>query len=94
MLDKTSKGYQFSNSSTVINHLVYMDDIKLYGRSQQEIESLIRTVNIFFDDIHVSIGATKCNITSVHRGHLVESNSVVLSSGDIIHPLSPEGFNK
>ena len=71
-----------------------MDDIKLYGRSQQEIESLIHAVNIFFDDIRMSIGAAKCNIVSVHRGHLVESDSVVLSSGDIIHPLSPEGFNK
>ena len=30
VLDKTCKGYQFSNSSTLINHLVYMDDIKLY----------------------------------------------------------------
>jgi len=27
VLEKTSKGYQFLNSSTVINHLIYMDDI-------------------------------------------------------------------
>ena len=69
------------------------DDIKLYSRSQQKIESLIRkTVNIFFDDIRMSIGAAKCNIVSVHRGHLVESDSTVLC--DIIHPLSSEGFYK
>ena len=71
-----------------------MDDIKLYGRSQQEIESLIRTVNIFFDEICMSIGAAKCNIVSVHKGHLVELDSVVLSSGDIIDALAPDGFYK
>ena len=46
ILDKTSKDYHLSNSSTIVNHLVYMDDIKLYSHSQQEIESLIHTVNI------------------------------------------------
>ena len=65
----------------------------LYGCSQQEIESLIHTVNIF-DDICMSIGTAKCNIVSVHRGHLVELDNVFLSSGDIIHALSPEGFYK
>ena len=94
ILDRSSKGYLFSNSSTVINHLVYMDDIKLYGRSQHEIESLIHTVNIFFDDISMTIGAAKCNIVAVSRGHLVESDSVALSSGDLIQSLSPEGVYK
>ena len=94
ILDKTSKGYHLSNSSTVVNHLVYMDDIKLYSHSQQEIEPLIHTVNIFFDDICMSIGAAKCNIVAVSKGHLVESDSVVLSSGDVIQSLSPTSFYK
>ena len=72
-----------------------MDNIKLYSRSQQEIESLIHTVNIFFDDICMSIGSAKCNIVAVSKGHLVESdNVVVLSSGDIIQSLSPTSFYK
>jgi len=66
ILDQSSKGYKISNSSTRINHLVYMDDFKLYGRSKQEIESLVHTVNIFFDDICMQIGANKCNVVS-HR---------------------------
>ena len=34
ILTDTQKGYHISNSATVINHLVYMDDLKLYGRSR------------------------------------------------------------
>lgn len=66
--------------------------IKLCSRSKPEIESLIHSVNIFFDDICMSIGAAKCNIVAVSRGHLVDSDSVSLSSGDLIHYLSPIGF--
>ena len=45
---QSSKGYKISNSSIHLNHLVYMDDVKLYGKSQQEIESLVHTVNMTF----------------------------------------------
>ena len=71
-----------------------MDNIKLYSCSQQEMESLINTVNIFFDDICMSIGTAKCNIVAVSRGHLVDSDSVVFSSGDLIQSLSPKGVYK
>jgi len=95
ILDGTYKGYEFSGTSTIIiNHLVYMDDIKLYSHSKHEIESLIHTVNIFFDDIRMSLGVAKCNIVAVSRGHLVDSDSVSLSCGDLIHYLSPVGVYK
>jgi len=33
ILDPSSKGYRISNSTTRMNHLDYMDDVKLYGKS-------------------------------------------------------------
>ena len=94
ILDQSPKGYQISSSSTRINHLVYMDDVKLYGCSQQEIESLVHTVNIFFDDICMELGASKCNIVVISRGRLVQSDGIVLSSGELIHYLSSAGVYK
>ena len=40
----------------------------------------------------MSVGAAKCNIVAVSKGHLVESDNVVLSSGDMIQSLSPTSF--
>lgn len=40
------------------------------------------------------IGTAKCNIVAVSRDHLVEADSVVLSSGDLIQSLSPNGVYK
>jgi len=71
-----------------------MDDVKLYGRSKQEIESLVHTVNIFFDDICMQIGANKCNVVSMNRGRLTHSDRVMLSSGDLIQSLSPDDVYK
>jgi len=55
---------------------------------------LIHTVTIFFDDIRMMIGAANCNTVAMPRSHIVESDSVVLSSGDLIQSLSPERFYK
>ena len=89
ILDQSPKGYKIFNSSTCTNHLVYMDDVKLYGRSQQEIESLVHTVIIFFDDICLQISANKCNVVAMSRGHLTQFDGIVLSSGDLVQSLSP-----
>jgi len=56
------KGYHLSYSPVTVNHLVYMDDLKLYGRSQAKIESLVHTSNIYFSDICIDIGAAKCSV--------------------------------
>jgi len=66
-----------------------MDDVKLYSRSQQEIESLVHTVNIFFDDICMEIGADKCNIVSIYRVNLKQFNGIGFSRSNLIYHLSP-----
>ena len=48
ILMQTGLGYQTSKSATKISHLLYMmDDLKLYGTSSDELESLLNTVRIF-----------------------------------------------
>ncbi|XP_015229127.1 PREDICTED: complement C3-like [Cyprinodon variegatus] len=47
------------------SHLLYMDDIKLYARSEQDIDSLIHTSRIYSNDIGISFGLDKCGPQSV-----------------------------
>ena len=35
----------------MINHLMYMDDIKIFAKNGKEFESLIKTIRIFSEDI-------------------------------------------
>ena len=44
ILRKENAGYELKGKKCKINHLLFMDDLKLYGKSQDQIDSLIRTV--------------------------------------------------
>ena len=43
ILNNTRKGYKLDNGN-VLNHLLFMDDLKLYGKNEKETESLLYTV--------------------------------------------------
>ena len=43
--------YSFQKGKSKLKELIFMNDLKLYGRNQNEIESLLRTVEIVTKDI-------------------------------------------
>ena len=90
LLQESGKGYHVSPGVT-INHLLYMDDIKLYGRNDSELPSLCSVVNTFAVDICMSFDLDKCNCITTHRGKLKENNHIELPSGEVIQQLVPGG---
>ena len=61
---------------------------------QAEIELLVHTSNIYFNDICMDIGAAKCSVVAVFKGHVAEAIDIGLSSGDLICHLSPTDIYK
>ena len=47
ILRKTKAAYEFSESKEKINHLLFMDDLKLYSRNEKRLDSLLQTVRVF-----------------------------------------------
>ncbi|XP_067942810.1 uncharacterized protein [Watersipora subatra] len=47
-----------------------MDNLKLYGKNKNEIDTLIQTVRIFSDDIGMEFGLDKCATITMIRGKL------------------------
>ena len=41
ILRKAKAGYEFSESKENINHLLFMDDLRLYSRSEKRLDSLV-----------------------------------------------------
>ena len=52
-----NKGYKLDDIK--VNHLLYMDDLKIYACSEKEMESLVNTIRIFSDDISMEFGVRK-----------------------------------
>ena len=50
ILKKCRAGYKLSRSQEKIDHLMYMDDIKLFAKNEKELETLIHTVRIYSQD--------------------------------------------
>ena len=47
ILRKTKEAYEFSESKQKINDLLFMDDLKLYGRSEKGLNSLVQYSSCF-----------------------------------------------
>ena len=68
LLKRENIAYKFGKEQKMMNHLLYMDDLKLYGRSEQELESLIDFVRVFSRDIGMEFGLDKCAVLVLRQG--------------------------
>ena len=68
-LNKVNTGYEKHTMKTKISHLLYMDDLKLIAKSEEEFQKQIQTLKTFSDDIHMEFG-----LENVPRLHLREAN--------------------
>ena len=85
-LQKTGYGYQL-DEQTKINHLFYIDDLKLYGTSDNQLTGLINTVKNVSDDIKMEYGLYKCVKASFKRGKNVLAEGILLNDNQVIQDL-------
>lgn len=67
-----------------------MDDLKLYGKNEKEIDALVNIVRIFSKDICMEFGLDKCAKVSITRGKITEGTAITLPDGNEIKNLDLE----
>ena len=70
VLRNSRPGYEFKNKLK-INHLLQMDDLKLFAKTENDVESLINTVRIVSDDTGMQFGLSKCAVIALKRGKTI-----------------------
>ena len=75
ILRKVKFHYEFGDKETRINHLPLMDELKLFGKSNDQIDSLVNTLYTFTEDIGMEFGIKKCGILVLKRGKVDKVNS-------------------
>ena len=73
-----------------INHLLFMDDLKLYSRNEKELDSLVQTIGIFSKDIGMEFGIEKCAMLVIEKGKIVKSVGIELQDGKVIKLLQED----
>jgi hypothetical protein len=86
-LNTLNTGYEEHTTKTKISHLLYMDDLKLIAKSEEELQREIQTVKIFSDNIHMEFGLKKCAKHTLKRGKLISSQSLVIDNNREIQEL-------
>ena len=74
----------------LVSHLLYMDDLKLYGKNPDKLKGLLHTMRTFSDDIQMKFGLDKCAVAHFVNSKLSGHNSgVAVRKMDTIHCLEP-----
>ena len=61
---KVNANYEWGKKECKLNHLLFMDDLKLFSKSEEQMDTLVRTST----DIRMEFGIKKCGILTMKRG--------------------------
>ena len=82
VLNESAAGYQISKEEGKITHLLVIDDLKLDGRIEKEINSLAHALQVFSSDIGMVFGIDKCAMMVMKRSKLDKSEGIRLQLPD------------
>ena len=82
-LQITIYGYQL-DVQTKINHLFYVDDLSLYGTRNNQLNGILNTVNMVFDDITMEFGPDKSAKATLLRGKKLAAEGIPLNDDQVI----------
>ena len=94
LLRKEKFRYRFNKdtSGNILNHLLFMNDLKLYGRNKEELERLVEIVHIYSKDIGMEFGLDKSGMLVIRKGVKVRSVKIELLDGEVITKLDEKGY--
>ena len=78
LLRKVKASYEWGRKEFKLNHPLFMDDLKLFGKSDDQVDSLVQTLFIFSEDIGLEFGLNKCGVVILKKGKLVKFDGVHL----------------
>lgn len=92
ILRREGLGFKLGPDGKLINHLLFMDDLKLYGRSEGQLDSLVRIVRTYSQDIGMQFGIDKCAVLTVKKGVKVRCEGIELPSGEVMKEVDETGY--
>ena len=87
ILHNSESPYKFSSTKEKINHLLFMEDLKLYANHEKGLDSLVHTERIFSDDNGMEFGIGKCATSVLKRGKMTKFDGISLPDGKVMKGL-------
>ena len=90
ILRKVESGYTLKNGEK-LNHLLFMDDLKIFAKSECEVNGLVSTVQILNNDTEMEFEIRNCGALVLKRGKVVSSEGVEILDGERIKEVEENG---
>jgi len=71
-------GHEEHTTKTKVSHLLDMNDLKLIGKTEEELQKQMQVIRTFSDDIYIEFGHDKHEKIVLKRGKLVQSQNLIL----------------
>jgi len=69
-LNKLNTGYKEHTTMTKVSHGFYRDNLRLIGKTQEELQKQMQIVTIFSDDINREFGLDKCTKVALKKNKI------------------------
>ena len=91
ILRKVKSGYTFENGEK-LNKLLFMDGLKIFAKSECEVNGSVSTVQILSNDIRMEFGIQKCGVLVLKTGKVMLSKEVDIPDGERIKEVVKNGY--
>ena len=94
LLRKVKFHCEFGDKKTRINHLLFMDDLNLFAKSNNQIDSLLNTVYTLSEDTGMEFATRKCRVLVLKRGKVdkAKSRGLNLPNGKFMKTTDEHGY--
>jgi hypothetical protein len=93
-LNRADCGYQISGTERKISHLLYMDDLKLLGRKENNLKNEIKIVQTISKNINMNFGLEKCATICIKTGSVQSKMHIGNTFENNIKELDPRKVYK
>ena len=87
VLRRVKAGYDLASRKGLLNHLLFMNDLKLYGKNEKQVDTLINTVRVFSSDIAMEFGISKCAVLVMTSGKVSKCEGIRMPDAQVIRGL-------
>ena len=94
LLRRTKTDYEWGNKGFKLNHLLFMDELKLFAKRKNQIDSLVQTVCIFSEDIGMQFGIGKYGVLIMERGKIIRTDGIRLTNGQHMKDIYNTGYTQ
>lgn len=90
ILNETKYGFEIKSNegNYKVNHLFYMDDLKLFASSKDQLHQMLYISEQFSKDINMHFNTQKTKMIHLYRGNLITTSGYITENDEIICDIS------